>query len=130
MLLLIVVGVGAWPAMKTIGLALPCGTQNGDSTHAEFGAWLLIYGTLLTAAISMAISIPISLGSAIFLTKITPAISIPVGRNAAGVKWVRPRMAVSVISFLIELLAAIPSIAYGLWGVFVLARSCSTRCSR
>jgi phosphate transport system permease protein len=119
-LLLIVVGIGAWPAMKTLGVAF-LWHKDWSAVHHEFGAWLLIYGTLLTSIVAMAISIPVSLGSAIFLTKLAPAVRLPVGFGRDGVKWVKPRSLVSVISFMIELLAAIPSIAYGLWGLFVLA---------
>ena len=122
-LLLIVIGHGAAPAMKKLGLAF-FWQSRWSAVKGDFGAWPLIYGTLLTSGIALFISIPISLGSAIFLTKLAPKLRIPMpnfrkGSNAQLV-WVSTRHALSVISFMIELLAAIPSIAYGLWGVFVL----------
>jgi phosphate transport system permease protein len=119
-MLLIVVGIGAWPAMQKLGLAFLWNTR-WSVVRKDFGAWPLIYGTLLTSFFGMAIAIPISLGSAVFLTKLAPAIHIPIGFTKNGIKWAKPRTLVSIVSFLIELLAAIPSIAYGLWGVFVLA---------
>jgi phosphate transport system permease protein len=119
-LLLIVVGIGAWPAMQRFGIAF-LWHNRWSSVHHDFGAWPLIYGTLLTSIVAMAISIPVSVGSAVFLTRLAPAIRLPMGIGPGGVKWVKPRFLVSVIGFMIELLAAIPSIAYGLWGVFVLA---------
>jgi phosphate transport system permease protein len=158
-MLLIVVGIGAWPAMHKLGLAF-IWHNRWSSVHADFGAWPLIYGTLVTAAIGMAISIPVSLGSAIFLTKLAPkvrlrnklvnliiaaiaallitslftAIALSSGLHplfallaalltlpvAFGLVYLALPHFVLVTSFLIELLAAIPSIAYGLWGVFVL----------
>jgi phosphate transport system permease protein len=118
-LLLIVVGIGAWPAMQKLGLPF-LWHNRWSNAKKDFGAWPLIYGTLLTSAIAMAISIPISLGSAVFLTKLAPAVRLPVGWVKGSIRWARPRGLLTVVSFLIELLAAIPSIAYGLWGVFVL----------
>jgi phosphate transport system permease protein len=89
-----------------------------------FGAAPVIYGTLITSLIALVISFPVSMGSAIFLTKLAPKLRIPIPRiNAKGERsfvWISPGRVVTVTSFLIELLAAIPSIAYGLWGVFVL----------
>jgi len=68
----------------------------------EFGAFPLIVGTLLSSALALLIAVPLSLGVAIFLTEFAP-------------RWVR-----QPVAFLVELLAAIPSVVYGLWGVFVL----------
>jgi phosphate transport system permease protein len=119
LILLIVIGIGAWPAMQKFGLAFLWHSR-WSSGKKDFGAWPLIYGTLLTSGIAMAISIPISLGSSVFLTKLAPAIRIPIALTQSGIRWARPRALISVVSFLIELLAAIPSIAYGLWGVFIV----------
>ena len=69
----------------------------------QFGALPVIYGTAVTSALALALAVPFSLGAALFLIRIAP------------------RRMVNPISFLIEFLAAIPSIAYGLWGLFVLA---------
>src|SRR5262249_52694957 len=68
-----------------------------------FGVWALIYGTLATSAIAMLIAVPLGVGSAAYLAEIAPP-----GLRKAG-------------SFLIELLAAIPSVVYGFWGLLFLA---------
>ena len=74
-----------------------------DPVKGEFGALPFIYGTIASSVIALLISVPFSLGIAIFLVEQAPHyISRPVG-------------------FLVELLAAIPSVVYGLWGIFVLA---------
>jgi phosphate transport system permease protein len=73
-----------------------------DPVAEEFGAFPLIFGTLLSSVVALAIAVPLSLGVAIYLTEFAPkAIRQPV-------------------AFLIGLLAAIPSVVYGLWGIFVL----------
>jgi phosphate transport system permease protein len=77
-------------------------TSTWDPVAERFGALPLVFGTLLSAAIALVIAVPLSLGVAIFLTEFAP-------------KWIR-----QPIAFLIELLAAIPSVVYGLWGIFVL----------
>lgn len=69
----------------------------------KFGAWPFIYGTVMSSVIALLISVPLSLGVAVFLVEQAP-------RRVA-----RP------LTFLVELLAAIPSVVYGLWGIFVLA---------
>ncbi len=76
--------------------------QVWDPVKEIFGALPFIFGTLVTSLIAMVIAVPISLGSALFLTEWMPA-------------WIK-----NIVSFLIELLAAIPSVIYGLWGIFVL----------
>ncbi|HEX7023525.1 MAG TPA: phosphate ABC transporter permease subunit PstC [Gemmatimonadales bacterium] len=77
-------------------------TSTWDPVADQFGAVPLIFGTLLSSLIALAIAVPLSLGVAIFLTEFAPA----------AVR--RP------VAFLVELLAAIPSVVYGLWGVFFL----------
>jgi phosphate transport system permease protein len=78
-------------------------SQHWDPIHGEFGALPFIYGTVASSLIALLISLPFSLGIAIFLVEQAPYyIARPVG-------------------FLVELLAAIPSVVYGLWGIFVLA---------
>jgi phosphate transport system permease protein len=74
-----------------------------DPVHEQFGALPFIYGTAMTSIIALLISVPLSIGVAIFLTEHAP-------RNLA-----------TPIAFLVQLLAAIPSVVYGLWGIFVLA---------
>jgi phosphate transport system permease protein len=67
----------------------------------QFQAWPFIYGTLLTSLVALVLAVPISLGIAIFLAELSPS-------------WLR-----QPLSWLVELLAAIPSVIYGLWGIFV-----------
>src|SRR5688572_1001205 len=78
-------------------------SQRWDPVRGEFGALPFVYGTIASSLIALLISVPFSLGIAIFLVEQAPLyIARPVG-------------------FLVELLAAIPSVVYGLWGIFVLA---------
>src|SRR5205807_5533275 len=78
-------------------------SRNWDPVKGEFGALPFIYGTVASSVIALMISVPLSLGIAVFLVEQAPHyLSRP-------------------ITFLIELLAAIPSVVYGLWGIFVLA---------
>ncbi|MCC7490982.1 MAG: phosphate ABC transporter permease subunit PstC [Fimbriimonadaceae bacterium] len=91
----------SWPALQRFGPSFLWQTT-WDPVAEQFGALPFIYGTLLTAAIALAVSVPLSLGAAIFLAELAPT-------------WLR-----TPFSFVIELLAAIPSIIYGLWGLFVL----------
>ena len=93
---------GAGPAMQKFGPAFLTGTD-WDPVAEKFGALPYIVGTLVTSAIALLLAIPFGIGAAVFLSEISP-----------------PRPG-AVISFTIELLASIPSIVYGLWGVFVLA---------
>ena len=74
-----------------------------DTLPPEFGALNVIYGTTLSSIIALVFAVPLSLGAAIFLVRVAP-------------NWLVPP-----VSFLVEFLAAIPSIAYGIWGLFVLA---------
>ncbi|MGE0440421.1 MAG: phosphate ABC transporter permease subunit PstC [Gemmatimonadales bacterium] len=93
--------VGSRLAIDRYGLGFITGSV-WDPVAEEFGAFPLIVGTLLSAAIALAIAVPLSLGVAIYLTEFAP-------------KWLR-----QPVAFVIELLAAIPSVVYGLWGIFVL----------
>lgn len=74
-----------------------------DPVSDDFGALPAIYGTLVSSFLALLIAVPLSVGTALFLTEICP-------------RQIRP-----VLSLLVELLAAIPSVIYGLWGIFVLA---------
>ena len=78
-------------------------TEEWDVGASKFGALVPIYGTLVTAGIAMLIAVPVSFGIAIFLTEVAPP-------------WLRGPVAAAI-----ELLAGIPSIIYGMWGLFVLA---------
>jgi len=73
-----------------------------DPVHQEFGAWPFIYGTVVSSLLALVIAVPVSLGLAIFLSDLAP-----------------PRLR-KPLGFLVELLAAIPSVVYGFWGMFVL----------
>jgi phosphate transport system permease protein len=93
---------GAWPAFAKFGWYFIV-DSTWDPVKKIFGAFPLIYGTLITSVIAMLIGVPLALGVAIFITELCPP-------------WLkRP------IGTLIELLAAIPSIIYGIWGLFVFA---------
>lgn len=99
--MIIVLNIDAMPAIRRFGLSF-FGSSSWNPVTDEFGALPAIYGTLLSSVISMVIAVPISLGAAIFLVELAP----PAVR--------------SPVSFLIEMLAAIPSVIIGLWGLFVL----------
>jgi phosphate transport system permease protein len=89
-------------AFETFGWAFLT-TQEWDVPASKFGAMVPLYGTLVTASIAMLIAVPVSFGIAVFLTEVAPP-------------WLR-----GPVSSAIELLAGIPSIIYGMWGLFVLA---------
>src|ERR1700688_1505166 len=96
--------VGAWPAMMAFGLPFLTTTRWAPSADPPvLGALGPLYGTMVTSVIAMLIAIPVGLGIAIFLTELCPQ----------GLR--RP------IGIAIELLAGIPSIIYGIWGLFVFA---------
>jgi phosphate transport system permease protein len=108
-LVLIVLGAAmaamAWGgrlAFQTFGLGFVTG-KDWDVVGAKFGALVPIYGTLVTSIIALIIAVPVSIGIALFLTDIAP-------------RWTR-----GPIGMAIELLAAIPSIIYGMWGLFIFA---------
>jgi phosphate transport system permease protein len=93
---------GAWPAFRKFGFGFVIGSAWNPVTE-NFGALAPIYGTLVTSLIAMLIGIPVAFGVALFITELCPT-------------WLkRP------LGTMIELLAAIPSIIYGIWGLFVLA---------
>ena len=71
-------------------------------SHCTFGAWSLILGTLITSAVALIIGVPIAVATALYLTELCP------------------RRARAPLSMLVDLLAAVPSVVYGLWGVYVL----------
>jgi len=92
---------GGREAFQTFGPGFLTSTD-WDPVQRKFGALVAIYGTLVTALIAMLIAVPISFGIAIFLTEVSPP-------------WLRTPVASAI-----ELLAGIPSIIYGMWGLFVL----------
>ena len=93
---------GALPAFRTFGLSF-IATEVWNPVTEKFGALAPIYGTLVTSAIAMLVGIPVAFGVALFITEICPL-------------WLKRPLAT-----MIELLAAIPSIIYGIWGLFVFA---------
>lgn len=101
------VAVLAWkalPVFTQIGPAFLTSTVwDPVQDHRQFGALAFIYGTLATSFIAMLIAVPLGVGTAAFLSEIAPP-------------WLR-----SAGSLLVEMLAAIPSVVYGFWGLFVLA---------
>ena len=93
---------GAVPALRTFGFSFVL-TEVWNPVTEKFGALAAIYGTLVTSAIAMLFGIPVAFGVAVFITEICPL-------------WLKRPLAT-----MIELLAAIPSIIYGIWGLFVFA---------
>jgi len=93
---------GSWPALRTFGWAFLV-REIWNPVTDEYGALAPLYGTVVTSLIAMLIAVPIAFGIAVFLTETCP-------------RWLR-----QPISTAIELLAAVPSIVFGIWGLFVLA---------
>ena len=92
----------ALPAFRHEGLSFVL-SSNWNPPEGKFGALAFVYGTMLTSLIAIVIGVPVSVGIALVLTEVAPF-------------WVR-----KPIIYLIDLLAAIPSVVYGLWGILVLA---------
>lgn len=90
------------PAFGKFGLSF-LHTSVWDPVQEQYGALPVIFGTLVSSAIGVAIAAPLSIGIALFLNELAP------------------RRIAETVGFLIQMLAAIPSVVYGLWGVFVLA---------
>lgn len=91
----------AWPALRTFGPAFLWGKE-WDPNADHYGAWPFIWGTLYSSLLGLALAVPVGVGAAVFLAELSP-------------KWLR-----APVSFLVELLAAVPSVVYGLWGVLVM----------
>ena len=91
----------AWPAFAKLGLSIVT-SSDWDVAAGHFGAAPAVFGTLVSSAIALVIATPLAIGVAIFLSEFSPA-------------WLR-----QPVGFLVDLLAAIPSVVYGLWGIFVL----------
>ncbi|MEB3292814.1 MAG: phosphate ABC transporter permease subunit PstC [Synechococcales bacterium] len=96
------VGIEALPAMQKFGLGFLTSSR-WDPVEDIYGALPQIYGTMISACIALLIALPIGLGVAIFLSE----------------DFLPPRVQRPIV-FMVELLAAIPSVVYGLWGIFVL----------
>lgn len=126
--LVVVLTMAAWPSFKTFGpgfltstdwrpnelerprrneagqLVIEDGETVMDVVPPEFGALPVVFGTLVSSMLALVFAVPLSLGAAVFLVRVAPRWGV------AG-----------PLSFLVEFLAAIPSLAYGVWGLFVLA---------
>ena len=94
--------IGAWPSIREFGLPF-LWTAEWDPVQNKFGGLVMIYGTIATSIIALIIAVPVSFGIAVFLTELSP-------------KWLKRPLGTAI-----ELLAAIPSIVYGMWGLFVFA---------
>src|SRR3989441_5517142 len=104
LLIVVILGVlfvNALPALRRFGRSF-LWTSTWDPVAEVYGAAPMVFGTLASSLLALLIAVRLALGSAIFLTESAP-------------KWTR-----QPIAFLVELLAAIPSVVYGLWGIFVL----------
>ena len=93
---------GGWPAFREMGLGFFTRAK-WDPVQLEFGVLAPVYGTVVSSAIAILIAVPVSFGIALFISEMAPA-------------WLK-----QPVSTAIELLAAIPSIIYGMWGLFVFA---------
>ncbi|MFN7353735.1 MAG: phosphate ABC transporter permease PstC [Burkholderiales bacterium] len=94
--------ISAWPSIEKFGWRFFV-TSEWDPPAQQFGALVPIYGTLITSLIALIIAVPVSFGIALFLTELSPT-------------WLRRPLGTAI-----ELLAAIPSIVYGMWGLLVFA---------
>lgn len=99
--------VGAWPAIHEYGLGFLTRSV-WDPVKNDYGGLVMIYGTLATSIIALLIAVPVSFGIALFLTELSPA-------------WLKRPLGTAI-----ELLAAIPSIVYGMWGLLVFGPILST----
>ena len=100
-LIVLVLAVNSWLSIQTFGFGF-LGNRIWNPNTSQFGALAFIYGTLVTSGLALLLGVPVSLGIAIFLVELAPA-SIR-----------------TLLTYVVELLAAIPSVVYGLWGIFVL----------
>ncbi|MFT3814592.1 MAG: phosphate ABC transporter permease subunit PstC [Acidovorax sp.] len=91
---------GAWPAIDQYGLGF-IARSAWDPVQNDYGGLVMVYGTLATSAIALIVAVPVSFGIALFLTELSPA-------------WLKRPLGTAV-----ELLAAVPSIVYGMWGLMV-----------
>lgn len=92
----------SWPSIQAFGIGFLF-SDAWNPPMEDFGALIPIYGTLVTSAIALIIAVPVSFGIALFLTELSPA-------------WLRRPLGTAI-----ELLAAIPSIVYGMWGLLIFA---------
>ncbi|SUG90975.1 phosphate transporter permease [Salmonella enterica subsp. enterica] len=94
--------ISSWPSIQKFGFSF-LWTKEWDAPNDIYGALVPIYGTLVTSFIALLIAVPVSFGIALFLTELAPG-------------WLKRPLGIAI-----ELLAAIPSIVYGMWGLFIFA---------
>ncbi|MCR5882659.1 phosphate ABC transporter permease subunit PstC [Rhizobacter sp. J219] len=99
--------IGAMPAIQEYGLGFLV-SSDWDPVQNKYGGLVMIYGTLMTSLIALVIAVPVSFGIALFLTELSPG-------------WLRRPLGTAI-----ELLAAVPSIVYGMWGLLVFSPVLST----
>ncbi len=99
--------IGAFPAIKEYGLGFLI-SSDWDPVQDKYGGLVMIYGTVMTSLIALVIAVPVSFGIALFLTELSP-------------NWLRRPLGTAI-----ELLAAVPSIVYGMWGLLVFSPVLST----
>ncbi len=95
------IGIAGWPTLHKFGFAFLTSSE-WDPVKGQFGAAPAIYGTIVSSIIALALATPLAIGVSLFLSELAP-------------RWLR-----QPVGFLVDLLAAIPSVVYGLWGIFVL----------
>jgi phosphate transport system permease protein len=99
--IIVVLFIGGWPAFRAFGPGFLTSTIWNPVTH-RFGAVVAVYGTIVTSVLALILAVPLSFGIAFYLTELAPS-------------WFRRPVGTAI-----ELLAAIPSIIYGMWGFFVI----------
>jgi len=99
--IIVILAIGGWPAFQAFGWGFITSTKWNPVTDI-YGAGVSIYGTLVTSVLALILAVPVSFGIAFFLTELAPG-------------WMRRPVGTAI-----ELLAAVPSIIYGMWGFFVI----------
>jgi phosphate transport system permease protein len=106
--IIVILAVGGWPAFRAFGPGFLTSTSWNPVTEV-FGAGVSVYGTLVTSVLALIMAVPVSFGIAFYLTELAPG-------------WLRRPVGTAI-----ELLAAVPSIIYGMWGFFVVVPFMSAR---
>jgi phosphate transport system permease protein len=101
LIIFVALGIAAWPALREFGFSFLTSSE-WDPVAGHFGAAAAIYGTIVTSIIALLVATPLAVGVAVFLSEFSPG-------------WLR-----QPVAFAVDLLAAVPSVIYGLWGIFVL----------
>jgi phosphate transport system permease protein len=93
--------LGAWPALRRFGFGF-LSSHDWNPVVGSFGAWPFLWGTFYSSLLALLLAVPVGVGAAVLIAELSP-------------RWLS-----GPVSFLVELLAAIPSVVYGLWGVLVM----------